>query len=136
MIVLDASAALELLLRTPVGLEIEARILAPEESLHAPHLIDLEVLQVLRRYVLRESLDPDRAAEALNDLADLPVDRYPHEPFRERVWELRHNLTAYDAVYVALAEGLEAPLVTVDGPLTRSSGHEAHIEAFGRARND
>lgn len=136
MIVLDASAALELLLRTPVGIEIEARVLAPEESLHAPHLIDLEVLQVLRRYVLRENLAPDRAAEALNDLAGLPADRYPHEPFRERVWELRHNLTAYDAVYVALAEGLAAPLVTVDGPLARSSGHQARIEAFGRARND
>jgi predicted nucleic acid-binding protein len=128
VIVLDASAAIELVLRTPTGLEIETRILTPEESLHAPHLIDLEVVQVLRRYVLHEDLDADRALEALHDFTDLPLERYPHRPFAERVWELRRNLTAYDGAYVALAEVLDAPLVTVDGPLARSSGHRAQIE--------
>lgn len=132
MIVLDASAAIELVLRTPTGLEIETRILTPEESLHAPHLIDLEVVQVLRRYALHEDLDADRALEALHDFTDLPLERYPHRPFAERVWELRRNLTAYDGAYVALAEVLEAPLLTVDGPLARSSGHEARIEVVGR----
>lgn len=131
MIVLDASAALELLLRTPAGLAVASRVLAPEESLHAPHLLDLEVLQVLRRYVLHQDLDPGRAQEALEDLDALPLERYPHQPFAARVWELRHNLTAYDGAYVALAEALDVPLVTMDGPIAWASGHRARIEVVG-----
>lgn len=111
---------------------VEARVLTPEESLHVPHLIDLEVLQILRRYVLHEELEADRALEALQDFADLPLERYPHESFAQRIWELRHNLTAYDGAYVALAEVLGAPLLTADGPLARSSGHRARMEVFGR----
>lgn len=103
----------------------------PLESLHAPHLIDLEVLQVLRRYVLHGDLAPGRAQEALDDLAALPLERYSHQPFGARVWELRHNLTAYDGAYVALAEALDAPLVTADGPLARSTGHRARVEVLG-----
>lgn len=130
MIVLDASAALEVLLRTPNGQDIQNRIFAQGESLHAPHLIDLEVAAVLRRYVIAGDMDVDRAGEALIDFADFPMQRYPHHPFVQRTWALRHNITVYDAVYVALAEALKAVLVTADGRLARSSGHDASVEIF------
>jgi predicted nucleic acid-binding protein len=128
MIVLDASAALELLIRSPTGRVLEARLLAPGESLHAPHLLDLEVLQVLRRYVRKGEMSEGRAMDAIDDFRALPVNRYPHEPFSARVWELRDNLSAYDAVYVALAEALRAPLVTCDAALAAAPGHEASVE--------
>ncbi len=130
MIVLDASAALELLLRTPAGLIIEELALGPRSTVHAPHLIDLEIAQVLRRYVRQGDMDRGRARQALLDLADLPLERYPHEPFLPRIWELRENLTAYDAAYVVLAEVLRAELVTMDGPLARATGHLAKVVAF------
>jgi predicted nucleic acid-binding protein len=82
--------------------------------MHAPHLLDVEVVQVLRRYALQGDISPERAQEALEDLADIPIRRYPHTLLMERVWELRESLTAYDAVYVALAELLDASLLTCD----------------------
>jgi predicted nucleic acid-binding protein len=114
VIVVDASAAIELLLNTAAGIRISARLLSSGETLHAPHLIDLEVAQVLRRYARSGELDAGRGAQALDDLADLAINRYPHDVFLPRIWELRHNVTAYDAAYIALAEALDAPLVTRD----------------------
>ena len=127
MIVADASVVLEVLLRTRVAPQIEERIFSPGETLHAPHILDLEVAQVLRRYCVSGTMKPERGLEALVDLADLPITRYPHDIFLPRIWELRHNMTAYDAVYVALAETLSASLLTRDTRLASASGHEAAI---------
>ena len=128
MIVVDASAVLEVLLRTPAAASVEDRLFGSGETLHAPHLIDVEVAQVLRRYAASGEVDPERCRVALTDLIDLPLTRYPHDFLLARAWELRHNLTAYDAVYVALAEVLDAPLLTRDGRLSRASEHRARIE--------
>ncbi len=128
MIVLDASAVLEVVLATPAAPAILNRLVAVGETLHAPHLIDLEVLQVLRRYCATGEVSPVRAAEALADYLDFPMVRYPHDVLAVRIWELRENLTAYDAAYVALAEALSAPLVTRDRKLATAPGHRALIE--------
>ncbi len=128
MIVVDASAVLEVLLLTPAAERISQRLFAAGETLHAPHLLDLEVAQVLRRYFLSRELTSERGLQALEDLADFPLTRYPHHLFLSRVWELRHNLTAYDAAYLALAEALDAPLVTRDKSLASSAGHKARID--------
>ncbi len=128
MIVVDASAVIEVLLNTPAGLRAADRLFADGETLHAPHLLDLEVAQVLRRYALSAELDSARGAQALEDLAALPLSRYPHDVLLPRIWELRHNVTAYDAAYIALAEALAAPLVTRDAALAASRGHAARIE--------
>jgi predicted nucleic acid-binding protein len=130
VIVLDASAAVEILLQTAAGVEAAERVLAPDSSLHAPHLLDVEVAQVFRRFVSRGELSAERARQALHDLADLPLERYPHEVLLPRIWALRENLTAYDASYVALAEILGATLLTRDGRLQRASGHSALVEVF------
>jgi predicted nucleic acid-binding protein len=128
VIVLDASAVLEVLLRTVAGRLIEERILAPAETLHAPHLLDVEVAHVLRRYVLRRELTPSQASARLELFAQFPIRRYAHEPLLARMWTLRANLTAYDAAYVALAEGLRALLVTRDERIARARGHTARVE--------
>ena len=128
MIVLDASAAIEWLLQSAAGAKIDQRILQPSETLHAPHLLDVEVAQVLRRFVRDKSLTAQRAQEALEDLLDLPLIRYPHDFLIPRVWELRATLTAYDAAYVALAELLDAPLLTCDSKIASASGHHALVE--------
>jgi predicted nucleic acid-binding protein len=91
--------------------------------LHAPDLIDLEVAQVLRRYVRSGAISAERGAEALSDLVDFPLTRYPHHVLLKRVWQMRHGLTAYDAAYLALAEALDAPLVTRDRALARAGSH-------------
>jgi predicted nucleic acid-binding protein len=128
VIVLDASAAIEWLLKSPVGVKIDKRIFARSESLHVPHLLDIEVAQVLRRYVREKMITSQRAQEALEDLAGLPLDRYPHDFLLPRVWELRATLTAYDAVYVALAELLDASLLTCDRKIATASRHSVNIE--------
>lgn len=128
MIVLDASAAIEWLLQTPAGMKIEERVLSRSEVLHAPHLLDVEVTQVLRRYVREKTLSEQRAREALEDLDDLPLNRYPHDFLIARVWDLRATLTAYDAVYVALAELLGAVLLTCDRRIGVAPGHQANVE--------
>ena len=128
MIVIDASVLLEILLRTSDSPALEKRVFLPGVSLHAPHLIDIEVAQVLRRYAAAGDLDAGRAQIALDDLYDFPLTRYPHYLFLPRIWELRHNITAYDAVYITLAEALEAPLLTRDARLAGAGNHKASIE--------
>ena len=128
MIVADASALIDLLLESEVRTRLEQRLLSGEESLHTPHVVDLEVAHTLRRLVLTGVLSSERAEVALADMADLQLNRYPHVELVPRVWELRDTLTAYDAAYVALAEALEATLVTRDARLARSSGHQARVE--------
>ena len=130
MIVLDASAALDWLLRTAAGQQIENRIYARAESLHAPHLLDLEVAQVLRRLVREGTITAQRADQALDDLLSLRLTRYPHFVFLSEIWRLRNNLTAYDAAYVTLAERLGATLVTRDTRLASSSAHGVAVEVF------
>jgi predicted nucleic acid-binding protein len=128
VIVVDASALVEVLLRTPLAPAIEQRLFDPELTLHAPHLIDVEVAHALRRYAISGQIDAERGHAALAILADLPLNRYPHRFLLPRIWDLRNNLTAYDAVYVALAETLEVPLLTRDRRLAGAAGHHARIE--------
>jgi predicted nucleic acid-binding protein len=130
MIVLDASAAVDWLLQTSAGRRIEKRIYSGNETLHAPHLLDLEVMQVLRRLALQGVVSVRRADEAVRDLLDLRLTRYPHLVFLPRIWQLRHNLSAYDAAYIVLAEQLGATLVTRDARLASASGHTALVELF------
>lgn len=128
MIVVDASTLIEVLLRTPASRVIEERLFNAGESLHAPHLIDVEVAQVVRRYAAIGEIDDTRGLAALADLRDMPLRRYPHDLLLPRIWALRHTLTAYDAAYVALAEALEAALLTRDRRLAGASGHRAQVE--------
>jgi predicted nucleic acid-binding protein len=114
LIVVDASAVLEVLLQTPAASRVSQRIFDAGETLHAPHLLDVEIARVLRRYFRLGVISADRGAEALCDLSDLPLQRYPHFVLLPRIWQLRHNLTASDAAYLALAEVLDATLVTRD----------------------
>ena len=128
MIVADASVIIEVLLRTDAAPPIEARLFDSGDSIHVPHLLDVEVAQVIRRYVLRGDLSPHRGERTLELLPRFPLARYSHEPLLRRIWALRANLTAHDAAYVALAEGLRAPLVTRDERLAAASGHRAIVE--------
>jgi len=130
MIVLDASAAVDWLLQTPAGRQIETRIYSRSETLHTVHLLDLEVTQVLRRLLAKGTVTAGRAEHAIQDLLDLRITRYAHFPFLSRVWQLRHNFSAYDAAYVVLAETLAAPLITRDARLASTLGHSAFIEVF------
>jgi predicted nucleic acid-binding protein len=127
VIVVDASVALEVLLQTLAAQRIEARLFALGETLHAPHLLDLEVVHVLRRYEAARVINAQRGQEAIDDLTAWPLTRYSHDLFLARIWALRHNLTAYDAAYVALAETLQVTLVTCDTRLAASVGHGATI---------
>jgi len=128
VIVIDASALLEVLLNTSAGSVVARRLFTENETLHAPHLLDVEIAQVLRRYAMTGELTPTRGLQALEDLADWPLTRYPHDLLLPRMWELRHNVTAYDAAYIALAEALAAPLLTRDARLASAAGHHAQIE--------
>ena len=132
MVVVDASAVTELLFNGSAAARLRER-LSGETELHAPHLIDLEVMQVLRRALRRGALNEAGAADALEDFKKLYLTRYPHAPFRDRIWDLRANVTAYDAVYLALAEALNAPLVTTDGRLRRTPGIRAVVEFCGES---
>jgi predicted nucleic acid-binding protein len=128
VIVVDASAGIELISRSdPQGRRI-ADAIAEEFFVHVPELFDLEMLQALRRAEARDTLRATGVDEALAALGELRAVRYDHAPLRPRIWSLRHNLTAYDAAYVALAELLEATLLTTDARLARSGGHEAEVE--------
>ncbi|MFZ5617032.1 MAG: type II toxin-antitoxin system VapC family toxin [Pseudomonadota bacterium] len=128
MIVLDASVLLELLTGSPTGTLVAERLEARRAQLHAPHLIDLEVAQVLRRFAVAGEFTRERGRAALDDLADFPIHRHRHGVLLPRIWELRDSLTAYDAAYVALAELLDAPLLTRDRKIQRAAVSEAVIE--------
>ena len=130
MIVLDASAAVDWLLQTAAGLRIEKRIYMRNETLHAPHLLDLEVTQVMRRLARQGMVSALRADEAIRDLLDVRMTRYSHLVLLPRIWQLRHNFSAYDAAYIVLAEKVGAALLTRDSRLASASGHAATIELF------
>ena len=99
-----------------------------DDTIHAPALLDVEVVQALRRLVQRGNLEPARGEEAAIDLMLLDLIRHQHAELVGRIWELRETITAYDAVYVALAEALDAPFLTCDRPLAKSHGHSARME--------
>jgi len=126
--VVDASAAIEWLLQTPKGSVIEAQMFSKGQTLHAPHLLDIEVTQVLRRYARERTVTEARAQEGLQNLLDLRILRHRHTFLLRRAWQLRHHLTVYDAVYVALAEALVAPLLTCDAKIAAAPGHHAIVE--------
>ena len=128
MTVVDASVVVELALSTPASGQIGRWLRTGAGTLHAPHLLDLEVAHAVRRMCLSGEVTTERGARALEILAGMALLRHPHGPLLSRIWELRHNLTAYDAAYVALAEALGAMLVTRDRRLARSRGHAAKVE--------
>jgi predicted nucleic acid-binding protein len=128
VIVVDASALLEVLLRTPRGVTIEGRLFDAAESLHSPHLLDVEVAQVIRRFAIAREIDGTRAQAALQDFIDFPIWRHAHVSLLPRVWSLRENLSAYDAVYVALAEALDATLLTHDRRLASAARRHVSVE--------
>lgn len=128
MIVVDASALLEVLLRTPRGAGIETRLLAAAPTLHAPHLLDVEIAQVIRRFALAGEIDGERAEAALDDFMAFPIRRHPHGFLLSRVLALRNNFSAYDAMYVALAEVLDAALITHDRRLATAARRHARVE--------
>ena len=119
---------MEWLAQSPQGERVAQRLFAAPQSIHAPHLLDVEIAQALRRAVVAGTVSLSRAMAALQDYLDLPVTRHAHEPFLWRMWELRDNLTAYDATYVALAELLGATLLTCDAKIGAASGHYAVVE--------
>jgi predicted nucleic acid-binding protein len=129
VIVLDASALVELLAPRPRDDGLDRRV-ASEPCLHAPHLVDIEVASALHRLVARDVMSLDRARDALLDLENAPLVRYPHGALLDRAWELRHVLPIPDGLYVSLAEALDAPLVTCDRRLAGAPGIRAPIELF------
>jgi predicted nucleic acid-binding protein len=131
LIVIDASAEVAILLNIGQDAErIRSRIARQGETLHVPHLFEIEILHALRSLTLRGTVPSERARLALDRLRDTRFVRYPHTALMERMWALRENLTAYDAAYIALAEALDAPLVTTDARLARASGVRAAVEVY------
>jgi len=131
MLVVDASAVAELLLGSAAGERVAHRLHVHDYDLHAPHLLDIEVLSALRRVVAVGAASPERAREALDDFLDLPIERYGHHVLVPRIWQLRQNFSAYDAAYVALAEVLAdggAPLLTADSRLARAATEHTDLE--------
>jgi predicted nucleic acid-binding protein len=129
VIVVDASVlAVALGDDGPDGQQARDRLAG--ETLAAPELIDLEVLSVWRHHVAARLMSAHRAVEAVSDLADLALRRAAHRPLLQRIWQLRHAVTQYDGAYVALAEALDAVLVTADGRLARASGVKCRIEVL------
>jgi len=131
VIVVDTSAVIGVLAGQPQVARLVDRVIN-DGDLHAPHLIDVEFQHALRRLVVAGAISDDRAADARMDFADLAIVRYPHVSLADRMWELRHNVTAYDAAFLALAEALGAPLVSCDARLARAPGHAASVEVFPR----
>jgi predicted nucleic acid-binding protein len=129
VIVVDTSAVLSVLLGRPEVTGLAERVRS-DGDLHAPHLLDVEFQHALRRLVLSGAISDDRAIDVRSDFADLTIVRYPHVPLADRTWALRHNMTAYDAAFVVLAEILEVPMITCDARLARSPAHCAAVEVF------
>jgi predicted nucleic acid-binding protein len=132
MIVVDASALLECVVGDRPDSALIVRLAG--EELHAPHLVDVEMLHALRTLVTRKAVSEQRAESARVDFLTLEIARYPHLPLAERIWNLRRNLSAYDASYVALAEALEVPMVTTDARIARAPHLRTEIEVFDGAR--
>ena len=130
MIVADASALFQVLGGASRGEKIEARLFGAGEAIFAPHLIDAEIVSILRRHVLARQLAETRAKAMLRDYLDIPLTRLPQTPLLARAFALRHTMTAYDAVYVALAESLDATLVTRDAKLARAAAGVCKVEGF------
>jgi predicted nucleic acid-binding protein len=133
MLVVDASAITELLLGRPAGRAVEARLRDHDFDLYAPHLLDVEVLSALRRVVAAGDASPERAVDAVTDLLDLPLERYPHDGLAPRIWSMRANFSAYDATYVALAEAITdggAPLLTADARLARATADHTDLDVL------
>ncbi|MEO0982276.1 MAG: type II toxin-antitoxin system VapC family toxin [Pseudomonadota bacterium] len=128
MIVIDASLALEVALATTDGEDASERLRDKGLALAAPEIIELEVLQALRRLARLDRIDASAADNALNILSAMEIERFSHRPLRTRIWEMRDNLTAYDAAYFALAELLDAPLWTRDRKFRDVPRHAARIE--------
>lgn len=126
--VVDASVIVDVLLRVPGVDALDARIFSGNAELHAPHLLDVEVAHVLRKYANRGEVSAARGKAALAQLERFPITRHSHDALLQRMWMLRQNVSAYDAAYVALAEGLDATLCTRDASLAKTSGHTAQIE--------
>ena len=124
----DASVLTEVLLQTASAEPIRSRLYKPGETLHAPHLIEVEVTQAIRGLVFHQEAGEPRGRLALEELARAPLRLYPHTQLLPRIWQLRSNMSAYDATYVALAEALDIPLLTRDERLARAPNHRARIE--------
>jgi predicted nucleic acid-binding protein len=131
VIVLDASVVVELLTNGPLADSVRRKLVLVNESLVVPHLLDIEVASALRRFAGTTRIDSHQSDRYLAGLASLPAERYAHTPLLGRVWELRHNFTAYDAAYIALAEATNSVLYTCDAKL--SKGHRAEVLLFGDA---
>ena len=127
MIVVDASIVVEVLLRSDAGAALEERLFEGDDPLHAPHLLDVEVAHALRRCALHGDIDERHGRDSFGDLTAMSIERHGHQPLLERIWQLRHNLTACDAAYLALAESLDAPLLTRDSALASVAGHHARV---------
>ena len=133
MLVVDASAVAELLLGRAAGEAVAQRLREHGFDLHAPHLLDVEVLSALRRVVAAGDASPARTGEAVADLLDLPIERYAHDGLTTRIWALRENFSAYDATYIALAEAIAedgAPLLTADARLARAAGSHTGVRVL------
>jgi predicted nucleic acid-binding protein len=131
MLVIDASATADLLLARPVAKKVARHIADHDTDLHVPHLIDIEVVSAIRRVVASGDASPARGLDAITDLLDLPLVRYPHEILVSRIWELRQNFSSYDAAYLALAESLTesgVPLLTTDKRLARATRAHSGVE--------
>lgn len=130
VVIVDASAILDLLLVKPSAPALRRRLFDQNDELNAPHLIDLEVLQVMRRHARLGALDASHARQVMDAHIRLPIQRHPHEPFLGLIWQLRNNFTAYDAMYVALGIALDATLITADAPLARAAAPFLPVEVF------
>lgn len=128
MIVLDASVVVELLINGRLAEAIRSDLAGRRESFLVPHLLDVEVVSALRSLAAGQRIDSHKSEQLLTSLATLPAERYPHAPLLMRIWELRHNFTAYDAAYIALAEATDSVLYTSDEKL--SKGHRARVRVF------
>ena len=120
MFVVDASAIIDLILNRGPAERLRTRLFEAGQTLHAPHLLGAEVLHVIRRHALAGQIDARRTAEAIEDYLDITIELYPHEFLFHEAWQLRDNFTAYDAMYVALAHELKAPLITCDERMAKA----------------